>query len=353
MKLNTFNDVAKRYSEIKPLVSKHHTLEDDVRPIADRRRKHERIERVHSDKYILRDTLPMENPNRYGPWYGNYLNLATERPPITWEILHDKKGNLTYEQITVRGGITHSHDTSRYNFLREYLPRHMYFHSGSKHFIRHKVIDIEKGVIVGEEGIVRSTTNKYVDRYIPRPEYRWQSSGIPVTEPEPDYLLTFRRKDKWPIGVWDFSGPFWPEPRVRIDKRKKKSLKPHIDKFYEWMCIVGPLMPYDDWDYRERMVTEINEHKQSGVSYLGALQDGMLPATLATEIVMDYNHPLRTHLAWHFLTQTDIRGVDTQEAKRKFRNDFNRRANDLFDLQYTDMIQMTDHANKKYAGELK
>ena len=43
MKLNTFNDVAKRYSEIKPLVSKHHTLEDDVRPIADRRRKHQRI----------------------------------------------------------------------------------------------------------------------------------------------------------------------------------------------------------------------------------------------------------------------------------------------------------------------
>ena len=353
MKLNTFNDVAKRYSEIKPLVSKHHTLEDDVRPIADRRRKHLRIERVHSDKYILRDTLPMKNPNNYGPWYGNYLKLATERPPITWEILHDKKGNLTYEQITVRGGITHSHDTSRYNFLREYLPRHMYFHSGSKHFIRHKVIDIEKGVIVGEEGIVRSTTNKYVDRYIPRPEYRWQSSGIPVTEPEPDYLLTFRRKDKWPVGVWDFSGPFWPEPRVRIDKRKKKSLKPHIDEFYEWMCIVGPLMPYDDWDYRERMITEINEHKQSGVSYLGALQDGMLSATLATEIVMDYNHPLRTHLAWHFLTQTDIRGVDTQEAKRKFRNDFNRRANNTFDLQYTDMIQMTDHANKKYAGELK
>ena len=101
------------------------------------------------------------------------------------------------------------------------------------------------------------------------------------------------------------------------------------------------------------MITEINEHKR-GVNYPGVLQDpNMLPATLATEIVMDYNHPLRTHLAWHFLTHTDIRGVDNQEAKRKFRNDFNRRANDLFDLQYTDMIQMTDHANKKYAGELK
>ena len=63
MKLNTFNDVVNRYSEIKPLVSKHHTLEDDIRPIADRRRKHERIERVSSNKYILRDTLPMKKPN--------------------------------------------------------------------------------------------------------------------------------------------------------------------------------------------------------------------------------------------------------------------------------------------------
>jgi len=339
MKLNIFNDVAKRYSEIKPLVSKYHTLKDDIRPIADRRRKHQRIERVSSNKYILRDTLPMKKPNNYGPWYENYLELAVERPPITWETLHDEKGNLTYEQITVRGGITHSHDTSRYNFLREYLPYGMCFNSGSRHFIRHNVVGVERGVTVGSEELRRSSTDKYVDRYIPRPEYRWRSFGSTTTEPEPDYLLYFRRKDKWPVGVWDFAGPFWPEPKIRIDKRKKKSLKPHIDAFYEWMCIVGPMMPYDDWDYRERMITEINEYKRGG-SYPGALQDlSMLPARLATEIVMDYNHKLRTHLAWHFLAQTDIRGVDTQEAKRKFRNDFNRRANNTFDLQYTEMVQ--------------
>ena len=350
MKLNTFNDVVNRYSEIKPLVSKHHTLEDDIRPIADRRRKHERIERVSSNKYILRDTLPMKKPNNYGPWYENYLKLAIERPPITWEILHDKKENLTYEQITVRGGITHSHDTSRYNFLREYLPYGMSFNSGSRHFIRHNVVGAERGVTIGGEKIIRAPTTNYVDRYIPRPEYRWQPADT-ITEPEPDYLLTFRRKDKWPVGVWDFAGPFWPEPKIRIDKRKKKSLKPHIDAFYEWMCIVGPMMPCDDWDYRERMITEINEHKR-GVEHFVTSTD-MLPARLAIEIVMDYNHPLRTHLAWHFLAQTDIRGVDTQEAKRKFRNDFNRRANSTFDLQYTEMVQMADRANKKYAGELK
>ena len=343
MKLNTFNDVEKRYREIKPLVSKYHTLEDNVRPIADRRRKYERIERVHSNKYILRDTLPLESTPQYvnSPWHKKYLELAIERPPITWEKKTNPGGDLTYEEITVRAGINHSYDTSRYNFLREYLPRYMHFNSGSKHFIRHKVVDIEKGVYVGEEGIVRSTTNKYVDRYIPRPEYRWSISATPGTEPEPDpdFLLRFRRKDKWPVGVWDFSGPFWPEPRVRVDKHKKNSLKPHIDKFYEWMCIIGPLMPYDDWDYRERMINEINEHKR-GVSYFKSLQNpDTLPARLATEIVMDYNHPLRTHLAWHFLTQTDIRGVDTQEAGRKFRNDFNRRANDTFDLQYTEMVQ--------------
>jgi hypothetical protein len=218
----------------------------------------------------------------------------------------------------------------------------MSFNSGSKHFIRHKVVGVERGVVVGEEKIIRgiSKIQKYMDRYIPRPEYRWRSFGTAtITEPEPDYLLYFRRKDKWPVGVWDFSGPFWPEPRVRIDKRKKNSLKPHIDQFYEWMCIVGPMMPCDDWDYKERMITEINEYKR-GAEYPDVVQNpGMLPAKLATEIVMDYNHPLRTNLAWHFLAQTDIRGVDTQEAKRKFRDDFNRRANSTFDLQYTEMVQ--------------
>ena len=342
MKLNTFNDVEKRYSEIKPLVSRYHTLEDDVRPIADRRHKHERIERVNSNKYILRNTLPLKSTPQYvnSPFYTNYLKLAIERPPIIWERKGSPSERSTYEQITVRGGLIHSHDNSRYNFLCEYLPWDLHFHSGSRHFIRHKVVAIERGVKAGEEGIVRSTTEEYVDRYIPRSEMEWRNFVSTDAHPldvvpkqAQDYLLTFRRGDKWPIGVWDFSGPFWPEPRVRIDKRKKKSLKPHIDKFYEWMCIIGPLVPYDDWDYRERMITEIAEY--SGQRCI----IGSITAELATEIVMDYNHPLRIHLAWHFLTQTDIRGVDTQEAMRKFRNDFNRRANKTFDLQYTEMVQ--------------
>ena len=43
---SSFDDVVKHYESIKPLVSKLHTREDDIRPIGDRNRKHERIVKI-------------------------------------------------------------------------------------------------------------------------------------------------------------------------------------------------------------------------------------------------------------------------------------------------------------------
>ncbi len=53
--LNTFDKVVAYYESIKPLVSKHHTLADDLRPIGDRNRKWERIQKVNANCYILQD----------------------------------------------------------------------------------------------------------------------------------------------------------------------------------------------------------------------------------------------------------------------------------------------------------
>ena len=44
MRFNTFNEVVSWYERTKPLVSKHHSLANDVRPIGDRKRKWERIQ---------------------------------------------------------------------------------------------------------------------------------------------------------------------------------------------------------------------------------------------------------------------------------------------------------------------
>ena len=42
--LSTFQDVEVRYKNIKPMKSKHHQVVDDVRPLGNRKRKHERME---------------------------------------------------------------------------------------------------------------------------------------------------------------------------------------------------------------------------------------------------------------------------------------------------------------------
>ena len=51
--LSTFDEVANAYTGTKPLRGKH--AQHDVRPIADRRRKHERIKKLDSNCYLLMD----------------------------------------------------------------------------------------------------------------------------------------------------------------------------------------------------------------------------------------------------------------------------------------------------------
>ena len=52
---NTFAEVAKLYNTVKPVVSKNHSKEDDLRPVGVRSRKWERIIKVNDQKYILND----------------------------------------------------------------------------------------------------------------------------------------------------------------------------------------------------------------------------------------------------------------------------------------------------------
>ena len=50
-----FDHIANQYANTKPLVSKCHTREEDIRPIADRNRKYERIKKINDNCYILQD----------------------------------------------------------------------------------------------------------------------------------------------------------------------------------------------------------------------------------------------------------------------------------------------------------
>ena len=54
-RLETFGAVAKHYKMIDPVVSTRHKLEDDIRPLGDRRRKWERVKKFSDNCYALYD----------------------------------------------------------------------------------------------------------------------------------------------------------------------------------------------------------------------------------------------------------------------------------------------------------
>ena len=49
---NSFEAVERLYESIRPVVSKNHTIGDDIRPISSRRKKHERIEKLRRKSYL-------------------------------------------------------------------------------------------------------------------------------------------------------------------------------------------------------------------------------------------------------------------------------------------------------------
>ena len=54
-RLNTFAEVKEMYNSVKPVVSKNHTVEQDIRPVGARHRKWERIMKINDNKYIIND----------------------------------------------------------------------------------------------------------------------------------------------------------------------------------------------------------------------------------------------------------------------------------------------------------
>ena len=297
MSVDTFDEVAKHYAETRPIVSCVHPKKDDIRPLGKRWRKWERISCVSDREYILYDMLPCTTE-----WGTPYL----ARPPITWK----RKG--TREQVTVRGAVRNGGDTSRYNFLRAWLPIGLKFGNWTR---------------LGSH-YIDTGANRY---YLPRPE-----------NANDDYSLTFERDQHWEIAlhrkvrcmdIWNLVSREYKKPRVQVNKKKKAAAKEHIASFYEWLCVTGPMLPVGNWDYNSKLRNEVRDYVTNlatdnllkskvlkPVPYNGAGR--IIPPKLALEIMKNYNHPLRIHLACNFLTDQ----YDYQDVK-KFRSSFNRWVN--------------------------
>ena len=335
--LSTFDEVANAYIGTKPLRGKH--AQHDVRPIADRRRKHERIKKLDSNCYLLMDgdgfgdDISWWGTTRTRPTIAEMKALAA----IRW----DRRPDGDFVTIRNGSGKNWSHQ-GRYDFLARNMPWGMTFvSSGGKQFIR---------TIHGQYYLPKSSYYPVSvnERYSPP---SLCPAGFTTTDDEVSLTFNARRM------VLEHKPH--PIPVVRVDKAMKEQYKPHLETLYKRACIMTPMLPLYDYNWQERMREEsilifkgLGWHDPaSRIDYIWET----LPIKYYREIVSDPEHPAYYNLSIAFaictksesgwrdtLAEFLIQTANDKESVAKLRSNFNRWANNVFGLT---TIVMKEHTN--------
>lgn len=354
--LNTFDQVAKRYADVKPIVSKNHSKEDDIRPICVRQRKWERIIKISDDCYILNDGS-YDNHNFW--YYGKdddrrkfTPNELISMSPIVWWRVKGGDGKM-YERIKVRNGSGQYGHTSRYTFLENMLPDTLTYRGGGNGL---QYIAFTKQC--------NDWDNKRNWFYLPKSDYcpivlyncnnNKQAIGSGwALEDDHKYISFIRPYDKdsdsrpWSV---DGKSYVYTHPKKRIDKVAKAEIKPLTDKFYDYILAMFPLIDmrvtedgrmnwHDYQDLKEGLHKEWC--KFEGKDDDNGWFEWNGKREFFTHILTVEDHPSRITLLELFIYDSELRAVksgDTQVDDNKLpsiiRNQWNRWVNKIFDLEY-------------------
>ena len=325
---SSFDDVVKHYESIKPIVSKHHKLEDDIRPIGDRRRKYERIVKISKNCYALSegyhwgdDIFPHWNART---WDSNYKTYSTEKDklgkmeyyaPIIWR--KHKDGTETVRILNVTGSNS-GYSITRYAFLERHVPRGMTFVIGN---------NARQYISLG--GMHNSQSTHYLAKNKTVP------SGVFETRNN-KYNLWMKRKDDNSALVFTRDGGNWihnpttgkPLPdTAKVNKKLKDKYKEAIKKFFEWGMTMSPLLPLEDRDYRMEKMSEIAQHFHPDERY-----DAWLPK-YAREVLRNEKHPMRVQYwvmfassctdGWGWNPEILVKQVETPDDLKRVRARYN------------------------------
>ena len=262
MRFNTFDEVVKWYDATKPIISKNHTLADDVRPLGERRYKWVRVIKVDDNTYALTDgSWGVISYNGSNPKEREYNRMTA---PILWERREDG------EYISVRGCMSTGYSVSRYMFYNKYLPnklRHVDNSRQGQHWIDN-----------------RSTGERHI---LPKTIYRYDYTNRKIEHYEDKSLVFKVEGDKFVRhGEVTIKGS-------RIDKEAKAEMKPYIKKFREWMYTIAPIVP-TDYSSRSSYAELMVEHGIADNQW-EALRFN-LNGEVVKQILMDEEHPCRVGL---------------------------------------------------------
>jgi hypothetical protein len=234
--LDTFHRVEEMYNTTKPMVSKKHSLLDDIRPLGPRNRKWERIKKFSYNCYGLMDGGDYDGLGEHTrQWYDRRtkkpkdIKEEKEFAPILWTY------DGTRERIRIRNGLDNCAHTIRYTMLENALPSNMVFYSDNgKQYV----------------GIEHGDGKKYQkdrDYFLPKG----------------DYPLEFERQvSPWDQNLWRVRGNTYKyvHPKKRVDKKRKAEIKPYSDKLLEYVVSMYNILPSTDFDYFNKMTDEIKVH---------------------------------------------------------------------------------------------
>ncbi len=230
-----FEQVEAKYNNTKPVVSKNHTREQDVRPLHKRRIKWERIEKIDSDTYALwcgyTDGDDVFSFMRH-PEFTKAEKIALA--PIVWRRLPNGD-----ETVKLRGPF-HGYATGYYRLLKDYVPLGLNV-VNTQPGQWHVVPDIGKHR--GDKFLMAHPLNisAYAQNYSARVFATRNDMGSVDGR---DTSLTFvRRKDHGWHPADDFTKGARKRLAKRVDKERKAALKPKFDALWDWFVAIQPLLP--------------------------------------------------------------------------------------------------------------
>tara|TARA_R100001369_G_scaffold35826_1_gene61146 strand:- start:251 stop:1240 length:990 start_codon:yes stop_codon:yes gene_type:complete len=282
--MTSFEEVEKRYANIKPLGGRDNKGKD-IRPIADRARKWESIRKISDSCYVLDD-----GDCFYSTW-GHYTDKEkVQLAAIVWR--RHKDGT---ETVTIRNGSGYLAHTSRYSFLDRFIPIGLRFEcTYGKQFITN-ASSIEKK---DNERIFLAKSNWYG-------KYLTDNRNLYGKRAQRDdgVALVFRRKSR-PVNVlgWEFEsgGKEIPRPpRTQVIKSLKAKHKKDLEELWTWMVAIQPVMVIGDYSHK----WELERQYDKAADEIGYYQTGYM-AKFSRAVLSDTKHPMRLNLAHKFLSRT-------------------------------------------------
>jgi hypothetical protein len=311
MRFNKFDEVVKWYEQTKPIVSKNHTREDDIRPIGARRRKWERIKKVDAETYLLLDgnyTRPSYQKNN--PSYDGYEQYEQDMAAIMWK--READGDYVY----IRNGTEGSAHMSRYTFLQWYMPMNAAFRMNQqgKHWVR------------------AQTPTGWEDFPLPKTTYRWDWN-LHKQGTDDGKRLKFRVNED---GTFTRIGEAFKVLTTTVDKELKKQWKPLMEAFYAHAAALAPMLDtsYNARSEYRKIVAEWGKENNIDIPEWGGLNH--TPNSVVRQIVEQEDHALRIPLMALVIDAIDgKRKIESQEDLSRIKSSYNRLMNKALGMYET------------------